>query len=207
MGATEGRGWATWVPPARNLLAADDAPVVGDGARTTARVAGDDERASCWGMAALCRRHGSGCDHEPQGTKPWSGYRGATVAGACPTVAGPARLDGAPARIRPGKRAGGREGGRARLGRGTFYPRLIAATINDRRHPGSRAAASPAWIRHCPRASPRSGRRRESTRVSYVEEDIADRIQCRPPVGGEPPPASVGVNVSSLWARAGWEPS
>jgi len=103
----------------------------------------------------------------------------------------------------PQKRAGGREGGRARLGRGDFYPRLIAATIDDRRLPVPRAAASPAWIRHCPRASPRSGRRRESTRKVYVDEDIVGRARCRPPVDGEPPPASAGCAPGLKRRRAG----
>src|SRR5713101_508290 len=93
------------------LSAADDSPVGGDGARTTARVAGDDEGTSGQGVAALRGRNGGGCDHEPQGTKPWSGYREAAVSGSCPTAAG---SGAAP----PRKRAGGREGGRARLGRG-----------------------------------------------------------------------------------------
>ena len=192
-------------PPERNLSAADESPAGADGARPTARVAGDDESASGQGVAALRRRNGGGCDHEPQGTQPWSGYRQAAVARSWPTAAGSSaapprhpfgrnRAGVAGRRTRPisPKRAGGREGGRARLGRGTFFPRLIAATIDDRRHPVPRAAASPAWIRHCPRASPRSDRRRESTRLVYVEEDIAGRARCRPPVDGQPPPASAG---------------
>ncbi len=83
----------------------------GAGACTTARVAGGDEGTSGQGVAALRGRNGGGCDHEPQGTKPWSGYREAAVSGSCPTAAG---SGAAP----PRKRAGGREGGRARLGRG-----------------------------------------------------------------------------------------
>ena len=143
------------------------------------------------------RGDGGGCDHEPQGTEPSSGYREATVAAGCPTAAGPSAAGRRTRPVSLQKRAGGREVGRARLGRGTFYPRLIATTIDDRRHPESRAAASPAWIRHCPRASPRSDRRRESTRVFYVEEDIAARRRCRPSVAGEPTPASAGLTFSS----------
>lgn len=108
----------------------------GDGARTTARVAGNDERASGEGLATLGRWNGGGCDHEPQGMPPWSRYRQAAVAASWPTAVGSAARDGSRSPP-PKKRAGGREGGRARLGRGDF---LASTYRRDRRRPPASGA-------------------------------------------------------------------
>jgi hypothetical protein len=93
--------------------------VDGDGARATARVAGDDERSSGEGLAAVRGWNGGGCDHEPQGRGPSSGYREAAVARSCPTAAGPRAFarrvpENEPAVVRAGGRGWG--GGLSILG-------------------------------------------------------------------------------------------
>src|SRR5260370_809444 len=98
-----------------------------------------------------------------------------------------------------GTRAGGGEGGAGGWGGG-----LSVLDLPPRPSPTAdvgvpRAAASPAWIRHCTRASSRSCRRREPTRVGLREEDIAGGNRFHPALAGS-------SGSPPLGGRAGWGP-